>query len=491
MTAVPPPDPDDVPEQGPLPSPGASAQETPGEGPPASQHPEARGSLRKRALSSGALSIAGFGSEQVLRFAANLLLTRLLVPEAFGLMMIVNTVMVALQLFSDLGIRPAIIQNERDDAGFLNTAWTMQAGRGVLLWGVSCLAAYPLAWFYDEPQLAYLLPVTGIAAIADGLSSTRLHTLNRQLMLGRLVALRVGSYSASAVSMIVFAWFYPSVWALVVGSVFGRVLSSILSHLVIPGLKNRLHWEWDAARALFTFGRWIFFSTICTFIASHSSRLIMGKVLTDDERGVFSIAYFLAFAGSNAVGQLGMRVLFPLYARLKEADPLTLRNKILKVRRGLLAVALPPVCMVAAWGPDLLRFFYDHRYAEGEWMIRILAPGAIVQVILATAIPVMLATGDSLRHMLTMLAQSIALVGGMLLLGHLNGPPGLLTALIFAPLFAYPVMAYGVDRHKMWMPWLDLGALLMGIGLTYLLYLIPVAGPLMEFRGVLKAAIGR
>ena len=213
--------------------------------PPAdrSQDPEAQGSLRKRALSSGVISIFGFGSEQVLRFGANLLLTRLLVPEAFGLMMIVNTVMVALQLFSDLGIRPAIIQNERDDPGFLNTAWTMQVWRGVALWIVACATAYPLAWFYDEPMLSLLLPVTGLVAIADGFSSTRLHTLNRNLMLGRLVALRVGSYSVSAVSMIVWAWISPTVWALVAGGVFSAAIKMALSHIALSGPRSRFRWE--------------------------------------------------------------------------------------------------------------------------------------------------------------------------------------------------------------------------------------------------------
>ncbi|MEZ6187593.1 MAG: oligosaccharide flippase family protein [Planctomycetota bacterium] len=473
-----------------------AAQPVPEAAPPeATPSTKLRLSLKKRAFSSGLITIVGFGGEQVLRFGANLILTRLLVPEAFGLMMIVNTVMVALILFSDLGIRPAIIQNERDDPGFLNTAWTMQVGRGVVLWVVACAAAYPLAWFYAEPMLTYLLPVTGLVAIADGFSSTRLHTLNRNLLLGRLVALKVGTYLVSAACMIGYALVYPTVWSLVIGSVVGRALSALLSHIVIPGIKNRLHWEWVAARALFNFGRWIFFSTICTFIASHSSRLIMGKVLSDDERGVFSIAFFLAFAGSDAVGQLGMRVLFPLYARLKEQDAATLQAKVFQVRTKLLAVALPPVCMVAAWGPDLLRFFYDQRYAEGEWMIRILAPGALVEVVLATSIPVMLATGDSLRHMLSMLARSICLIVGMIVLGHYHGPPGLLTALIFAPLFAYPVLAYGVDRHGVWQPKLDLLAFSCAVGLTYGLYLIPVGGPLMDLREAvvpaIKSALGR
>ncbi|MFN3500356.1 MAG: oligosaccharide flippase family protein, partial [Pannonibacter indicus] len=71
-----------------------------------------------------AISLAGTGGQQLLRLASNLALTRLLFPEAFGLMALIQTFMVGLQMFSDIGIRPSIIQNKRgEEADFLNTAW--------------------------------------------------------------------------------------------------------------------------------------------------------------------------------------------------------------------------------------------------------------------------------------------------------------------------------------------------------------------------------
>src|SRR5204863_421086 len=74
--------------------------------------------------------LAGF----ILRLGSNLILARLLVPEMFGLMALVNTFMMGLQMFSDVGIGPSIIQNRRgDDPAFLNTAWTIQVMRGMAL----------------------------------------------------------------------------------------------------------------------------------------------------------------------------------------------------------------------------------------------------------------------------------------------------------------------------------------------------------------------
>lgn len=81
-----------------------------------------------------AISLGTTVAQQLIRLGSNLILTRLLFPEAFGLMALVQTFMTGLAMFSDIGIGPSIIQNRRgEDPDFLNTAWTIQIGRGVML----------------------------------------------------------------------------------------------------------------------------------------------------------------------------------------------------------------------------------------------------------------------------------------------------------------------------------------------------------------------
>src|SRR5690554_1654660 len=98
--------------------------------------------------------MGGYGTAQLLRLASNVILAKLLFPEAFGLMVLVAIFMQGIAMFSDIGILPSIIQNKRgDDPAFLNTAWTIQVIRGVLIWIVACIGAYPYALIYNEPLL--------------------------------------------------------------------------------------------------------------------------------------------------------------------------------------------------------------------------------------------------------------------------------------------------------------------------------------------------
>src|SRR5215470_3170600 len=105
-----------------------------------------RKSLKRRVLSASVWSLSGYAVSQALRFGTNLVMTRLLVPEMFGVMAIATIVMVGLAMFSDLGVRQNIVQSRRgDDPAFLNTAWSVQIIRGVLLWVATVLVALLVA----------------------------------------------------------------------------------------------------------------------------------------------------------------------------------------------------------------------------------------------------------------------------------------------------------------------------------------------------------
>lgn len=201
-------------------------------------------SLNKLAIRGTIWTFVGYGSSQVLRLAGNLVLTRLLVPEMFGLMALVNTFIIGLNLFSDIGIGPSIIQNKRgDEPSFLNTAWTIQVIRGVGLWLCCCLIALPVSRFYGDRQLIWLLPLVGFSTIIAGFNSTALFTLNRKIDLGKLTRFEFIVQSIGLVVMIVWAWFNPTIWALVMGNFVLSLVKMIWSHYLVAEPRNRFTWE--------------------------------------------------------------------------------------------------------------------------------------------------------------------------------------------------------------------------------------------------------
>ena len=342
-------------------------------------------SVKKLAIRGAVWTIAGYGSSQILRFGSNLLLTRLLFPELFGLMALVGIFITGLHLFSDLGLNPSIIQSKRgDEPLFLNTAWTLQILRGVVLW-VCCLGiAYPSAQFYHEPRLLWLIPVVGLSTLIGGFGSTSLSTLNRHLALKEIALFELSGQLVSLVVTLTWAWLSPSIWALVAGGLVSAVFQLVLSHRLNKGERHRLTWDPSAIKELLSFGKWIFLSTAIYFLSSSTDRLILGKLFTLQLLGVYGIALTLSDVPRSIVFAVATKVIYPAYSKFVDLPRSEFRDKIIHHRQPMLLVSAVVSALIVGLGDLIISSLYDNRYTAASWMFPMLALGMWPLVLIQT-----------------------------------------------------------------------------------------------------------
>lgn len=427
------------------------------------------GGLLARAARGAGWTALGFGGGQALRLASNLVLARLLFPEAFGLMALVSVFLTGLAMFSDVGIGPSIMQSRRgEDPAFLDTAWTMQIMRGALLWLASWAAAGPAARFYDAPMLAQLLPAAGLTLLIAGFNPTRIELAQRRLTLGRVMAADLGAQLAGAAAMIALALATRSVWALVLGALVAAAAKLALSHLMLPGPRNRLRWEGAAARELIGFGKWIFLSSALGFVVAQGDRAILGRFLTLDMLGIYNIGYFLASAPMMLAGAVVSRIMIPVYRDSPPAaDP---RNfaRLRRLRFALSGAAMALIALMAFAGPALVDLLYDARYHAAGAIVTAAALAQMVQALGMTYDQSALAAGDS-RSYFWLFAARATFQTAFILLGATHG--GLLGALIgqgLAFAASHPLIALLARKHGAWDPLHDavfaLGGMALGAG---------------------------
>jgi len=364
------------------------------DGVPAEGDELGKGSL-KGLLTRGTLWVGvGYGGSQLIRLGGNLVLWRLLFPKAFGIMAIINALMAGLAMFSDIGIGPSIIQNERGaDPVYLNTAWTIQAFRGFILFFVAAVAAGPVAKFYGEPLLASMLPVVGLGAAIAGFNSTSLFTVVRKVALGRLTVLELAAQAGGLVVMIGIAFFYRTIWAIVFGGLMSNAVKLALSHLILPGVRNRFRWDRPSASVLMSFGRWIFVSTLLTFAVGQSDRLIFGKVIPIELLGVYSIATVWAALPTVILDRVFSSVLFPILSRLDRVGAAF--EKAFRDSRtpALIVCGWMCACLLGG-GPALIRLLYDQRATDAGWIVQTLSVGTWFLAIETTNSTALMARGQ-------------------------------------------------------------------------------------------------
>ena len=404
------------------------------------------GRLMARVFRSASWILLGYGGSQGLRLASNLILTRMLFPEAFGLMALIGLVTVGLMLFSDVGIAPSIAQSKRgDDPDFLNTAWSIQVLRGVVLFGIATALAMPFATFYGAPELATYLPVAALALLITGFNPTRIETAHRHLLMGRLTVLDLCAQVIGIAVMIALAWILQSVLALVVGGVVTALAKLALTWAYLPGPANRFRWERAAVRELVTFGKWIFLSTAFWFFASQGDRAVLGKFLSLESLGIYNIAFFLAAFAMQLGTAITGRVMIPVYRDAKHEVA-----KISKLRFAISGVILSLLLVMAFAGPWLVSVLYDPRYAQGGAIVTLLAVALIPQVIGMSYDQAALAAGDSRRFFVVSASRAVFQITLLIVGVSLFGLIGAIVGIGIAHVLTHPVMIWLARRHGAW-----------------------------------------
>lgn len=409
-------------------------------------------SLKKLAIRGTIWTIGGYGAGQIIRFGSNLILTRLLKPDLFGLMALVYVFISGLHLFSDIGLGPSIIQNKRgDDPEFLNTAWTMQVIRGAVLWIGSLLIAWPVAAFYEKPNqghnLLYLIPIVGLSTLIAGFNSTSLFSLNREVALGKLALFELGGQIISTTVMIVLAWLYHNVWSLVIGSLVSALVQMVWSHRLIPERQNRFAWDKEAVKSIFSFGKWIFVSTALTFLALQSDRLILGKLISFEMLGVYGIAFALADIPRSIILALSGKVIFPLVSKLSELPRETFRTKILKNRLTVLIPLGIGLTFLVSFGDRLIFFLYKPEYHQAGWMLPIIAMGIWHTTLFSTMSPALLALGKPQYNAQGFFLAFLTISIGLPLAFSYGGMVGAIVTIALYDLPLYGMTMYGLWRE--------------------------------------------
>ena len=416
--------------------------------------------MKQKSLSATLWTLASFGGTQFLRLFSNLILTRLLLPEMFGLMAIVTVVRVGVYMCSEIGLKVNIIRHEQgEDPEVLNTAWTMQTIRGVFLWVIIALISWGLSALvqhgfipensvYADERLPMLLFVTGAAAFISGFESTKIWLAQRNMMLARLTLLDLFAQVSGLLLMVGLAWQYQTVWALVAGGLVGAFIKTSLSHFVLVGEKNYFCLNKQRVIEFLHFGKWLFLSAVITFIAANGDRLILGGLLTAEQLGFYAIAYFLATALRDLVEKMIANVWFPLLSKANRDDKSTVADVYYAIRQKLDLGLYFFIGVIYVISPVIIQLLYDDRYLSATWMLQILTVSLLpLGVRLGSSL--LLVRGNPKIGTLTVVIRAIFLFL-MIPWGYHNyGLEGAVWSIALNPLFEIPVVLWFFSKYRM------------------------------------------
>lgn len=339
--------------------------------------------LRHRLFRGGAWLGVGTVADQGLRFLRNIILARLLAPEAFGLMAIVLSVCSLFQVLTGIGIKESVVQNPRGaERTFLNGAWWLSVARGLGLYLLAFVSAPWIARFYEAPELERLLRVAFLSVLAQAALSAGAFVAVKQMRYSKWVLIQQGGGVIGVLTAITLGFYLRGVWALVLGFAVEGIARCLISYLVCP-FRPGLQFDPENRRALLRFAGGMFGLPALMLVYTEGSTFALGKLGSKADLGIFAMALGLARMASMFSNQM-VDLLMPAFSEIQK-DPGRVNQGILKVTTFLALAGVPASAFMALFGSQVLEVLYGPRYAAGGLALALLFAN---EVLLVSSVPI-------------------------------------------------------------------------------------------------------
>lgn len=328
-------------------------------------------SLKAQMARGGIWLGIGGGSESGARFLRNIILARILAPEAFGLIAIVMAINNFFETFTYVGMKEAIIQNPRgNEREFQNGAFLVSVVRSAVLFCIAIVAVPFIAGFYHKPDLTGMLRLSFINVLLLGVISPAAYASLKHMKYRTWTAINHGGSFVGVLVTIVLGIMMRNAWALVLGflceSLFRTVLSYILAPYV-PSFKS----DSDSLRSLMQFSKGIFGLPLLQFLYQRIDIFVLGKMVTDGQLGIYNLATSLAYIPYTIFEMVMGQLLLPMFSTIQN-DVAQLGAVYTRVTRIVILVFFPFAALLACFASPLLNLAYGKAYTGATTVFQVL-----------------------------------------------------------------------------------------------------------------------
>lgn len=339
--------------------------------------------------------VAWLGSGQVLRqllaFATNIALARMLFPDDFGLFGMAFAATEVAQILTDFGLGAAIIQRRESNPIALTTCFWLNLLIGFIVC-ILLLAAGPfIATFFRRTEISWILVPLALNMVIAASMVVPQALLTQQLKFREMtIAQTIGSLAAS-IGSVLLAMAGAGVWALVLQPVIGNVVSCALMYIQArwwPKGRPKL----SSVHHMLVFSGQLLGNNLLSCVGRNLHAAILGRQLGSVSLGMYNLASGMTGTVVFQVSSVIVRVLFPALSSLRD-EPKRLYEAWLRACSAIAIVAFPAMAGMIAVAPDMVPIVFGEQWRPATNVLRILCVVMAFQSVLTTSGTVLMALG--------------------------------------------------------------------------------------------------
>lgn len=326
-------------------------------------------SLKKRAVKNIIWRFAERCGAQFVNLIITIVLARILLPDDFGTVAIINVFIVVFNVFVDSGMANALIQKKNVDNKDFSSVFYFNIFQGVVIYILLYLSAPLIAGFFNNTELTAMLRVAGLVLLISSVKNIQQAYVSKKLMFQKFFWATLGGTVVSSVVGIWMACNGYGVWALITQNIINQLIDTLILWLIVKWRPEK-YFSFQRIKNLLSYGSKLLFSALIDTVYNNFQSLFIGKFYTEADLAYYTkgkqIPDFLV-ANINATLD---SVLFPIMSDVQDDIP-RLKSMTRKAISTSTTLLWPILAAVIASAPQMISVLLTDKWIDSVFFLRV------------------------------------------------------------------------------------------------------------------------
>lgn len=314
----------------------------------------------------------------------NMILARILAPEAFGVLAIITMIVSFVDMFTDAGFQKYLVQREFKDINekikYINVAFWTNLGISFFLWGTIVVFNESIAELVGNPDLGIAIIIACIQIPITAFSSIQMALYRRDFKFKTLFFVRMISIFIPLVITIPLAIVGLNYWALIIGTICGRIADAIIL-TVKSEWKPKFFYSLEILRDMLSFSIWSLIEAIAIWLTIWVDALIIGSFLNEYYVGLYKTSTTMVNSLLALITGATTPILFSALSRLQH-DNERFNQTFFKMQRLISILVFPMGMGVFLFSELATQILLGNKWNEASGVIGVWALSSSITIVL-------------------------------------------------------------------------------------------------------------
>lgn len=290
----------------------------------------------------------------------SMVLARLLTPDEFGLVALASVLITFISLLSNMGLGPAIIQEQNLTQKDIDSLFTFTIIVGLLLAGVYFLLSWPIARFYNNPKLIPVCQLLSVSFFFGVINNVPGSLMTKHQRFREMAVCSILMNVVTGPIAILAAYNGFGVYSLMIAPFLNSVILLFYYRRFYP-CNIDLHMSLAPIKRMASFSLYQMSFELVNYFSRNLDKLIIGRWMSIRDLGYYDKSYRLMQQPQNNITSVLTPVLQPNFAKYQD-DLEMMAKQYLKVISFMAAISFPLGVTLCMCGPEIICLMYGPQW---------------------------------------------------------------------------------------------------------------------------------